>query len=596
MLVQDRGEQLLSVLSDMIENKNDVYSRISQQKFPFGDGHAAEKIVEVLRGWQRRSACPWHRHVVKTLSIMNTSQTEEFSNNVKMLKLLQNARIENPSLTIILPVHNGETFLRESLQSIIDQQTSFKFECVVVDDCSTDRTLAIILEMTKQDPRFTIVKHSKNLNLPESLNTGLSISRAHWITWTSDDNIYSVDFAEIMLTKADEFPEAGIITGAYIYIDDKGEQISKGTFLTSHFRKGAYNMVLHWSGSPVFMFPAAAKKIVGAFNSKLLSVEDADHLIRILEYFPTYVSATDATSVVMKYRKHNETLTVQTKHIWAEKWSLLCGSVLDRGNGRLNPWRMLPHARYSLNVEADESRYASEMASMLPSGGIFDKRCVPIFREKLSGKRVSIPNEVDMTDIQFQRSAHLASLRFKFPKKSVLVVIANLEELATSKGGLKEKLNPLNIFGQVNVISFPGQTKKWDVELSSVGINVVHVTGIEDASRKIQTLSPNSVHGYGGLNCKRAVDSNTGNIPVICSVDNISDCCAGSTSAVFIWSSNRKVAVKLIEAGVQRQKVFGFYTKSPPASDWAPQMRSSEILQRWQVSLFRIALDQFKRQ
>lgn len=218
ILVSDRSSEFFTVLSNLIQDENGMYRKMSQQKFPFGDGKTSERIVDALKKFSPKSKCPWRRDVSRASS-MTTRWTEQ-----RRYDVIQTASIIDPDLTIILPIHDGERFLRESLQSMLDQETSFQVEYVVVDDFSNDESLSIVLEMAKGNAQFTIVKHTKNLNLPESLNTGLSLSRGRWISWTSDDNNLSVDFAELMLLKAAQFPDAGIIGGPISIINDSGEQ------------------------------------------------------------------------------------------------------------------------------------------------------------------------------------------------------------------------------------------------------------------------------------------------------------------------------------------------------------------------------------
>src|SRR5262245_61923913 len=94
-----------------------------------------------------------------------------------------------PSVSIVLPTYNGSRFLAESIQSCLDQ-TYPDFELIIVDDCSTDVTPAIIAEFSARDSRVHTVRHEKNKKLPGALNTGMALSRGRFLTWTSDDNLY----------------------------------------------------------------------------------------------------------------------------------------------------------------------------------------------------------------------------------------------------------------------------------------------------------------------------------------------------------------------------------------------------------------------
>jgi|25_taG_2_1085351.scaffolds.fasta_scaffold00117_26 glycosyltransferase involved in cell wall biosynthesis len=94
---------------------------------------------------------------------------------------------ENELISIILPVHNGEKYLRQAIESCLNQVYS-NFELIIVDDASIDQSFTIIEEYKKSDSRIKVIRNKTNLALPESLNVGHRASRGRFITWTSDDN------------------------------------------------------------------------------------------------------------------------------------------------------------------------------------------------------------------------------------------------------------------------------------------------------------------------------------------------------------------------------------------------------------------------
>ena len=107
-----------------------------------------------------------------------------------------------PKVSIVLPVYNGEKYLRESLDSILTQTFS-DWELIIVNDCSTDGTQNIIEEYVSKDSRIRTIKNSINQKLPESLNIGFRISTGEYLTWTSDDNMYRPEALEVMTNYLD---------------------------------------------------------------------------------------------------------------------------------------------------------------------------------------------------------------------------------------------------------------------------------------------------------------------------------------------------------------------------------------------------------
>ena len=93
-----------------------------------------------------------------------------------------------PKLSIIIPVYNVEVYLKECLDSIINQ--TFKdVEIIIVNDCSPDNSEAIILEYQAKDPRIKYIKHDKNLSLLQAHVSGVKIAVGDYI-WCIDPDDY----------------------------------------------------------------------------------------------------------------------------------------------------------------------------------------------------------------------------------------------------------------------------------------------------------------------------------------------------------------------------------------------------------------------
>ena len=95
-------------------------------------------------------------------------------------------------ISIVMPVYNGEKFLKQSIESVIGQ--SYKdWELILVNDCSTDRSLEIMQCYAESDNRIKIINNEINKKLPKSLNVGFAQACGKYYTWTSDDNMFHKD-------------------------------------------------------------------------------------------------------------------------------------------------------------------------------------------------------------------------------------------------------------------------------------------------------------------------------------------------------------------------------------------------------------------
>ncbi|MCI8377480.1 MAG: glycosyltransferase family 2 protein [Lachnospiraceae bacterium] len=121
-------------------------------------------------------------------------------------------------ISIVLPVYNGERYICQSIDSIINQSWQ-DWELIIVNDSSIDRTGEIAEEYAKKDKRIKVIHNEKNKKLPESLNIGFENASGSYYTWTSDDNAYREDALEIMCNALERDADTDIVFCNYTIID-----------------------------------------------------------------------------------------------------------------------------------------------------------------------------------------------------------------------------------------------------------------------------------------------------------------------------------------------------------------------------------------
>ena len=126
-------------------------------------------------------------------------------------------------ISIVMPVYNGEKYLRESIESI-REQTCQNWELILVNDCSTDNSPAIMQEYEKKDSRIKVVHNSQNKKLPGSLNIGFEHAAGEYFTWTSDDNRYKPRALERMAAILENDAGIGLVYADMDYIDEEGNK------------------------------------------------------------------------------------------------------------------------------------------------------------------------------------------------------------------------------------------------------------------------------------------------------------------------------------------------------------------------------------
>ncbi|MEM8520126.1 glycosyltransferase family 2 protein [Flavobacterium sp. PL12] len=92
----------------------------------------------------------------------------------------------NPFISVLMPVYNCELYIKEAVESILNQ-TYTNFELLLIDDCSNDTTLQICKSF--QDERIVIIEKEKNTGYTNSLNYGLAIAKGKYIARMDGDDI-----------------------------------------------------------------------------------------------------------------------------------------------------------------------------------------------------------------------------------------------------------------------------------------------------------------------------------------------------------------------------------------------------------------------
>ena len=101
----------------------------------------------------------------------------------------------HPGVAVVLSVYNGDDFLREAVQSILDQ-TFTDFEFIIIDDASTDTTPDILAEYAEKDARVRVLRNDVNRERSVSRNRAMYESRAELIAIMDADDVSSPDRLE----------------------------------------------------------------------------------------------------------------------------------------------------------------------------------------------------------------------------------------------------------------------------------------------------------------------------------------------------------------------------------------------------------------
>lgn len=204
-----------------------------------------------------------------------------------------------PLISIVLPTYNGASYLRQSLQSCLDQ-TYPNWELIVVDDASSDETPSIISDFAARDSRIRSIRHAQNRRLPAALNTGFAMARGEFLTWTSDDNRYRTSALEAMATILIEMPHVDFVYADYDVMDEAGR------FMQTNVAMPPDQLIQQYYGVPCFLYRRGVYEQLGGYAEDLFLAEDYDYWLRVLlsgyGMYPLHMN-------LYLYRRHSASLT-----------------------------------------------------------------------------------------------------------------------------------------------------------------------------------------------------------------------------------------------------------------------------------------------
>ena len=126
-------------------------------------------------------------------------------------------KVLEPTVSVVIPVHNHAEFTYRCLQSLCNNSITNSFEVIVVDDCSTDETHELLGRMKG----IRVVRNEKNSGFILSCNAGAAAARGKYIWFLNNDTVLTSDSLDALVATFLEFPDAGLVGSKLIYPDAK---------------------------------------------------------------------------------------------------------------------------------------------------------------------------------------------------------------------------------------------------------------------------------------------------------------------------------------------------------------------------------------
>lgn len=204
-----------------------------------------------------------------------------------------------PTISVILPVYNGEKYLSEAIESVLDQ--NFKnFELIIINDGSTDNSLGIIKKFIINDSRIKLISRD-NKGLVASLNEGISSARGSFIARMDADDIclptrFEEQLAYMKLHNLD-------LCGSYVQVFNENRDI-----LIRKYPENHENIIITSLFYNPFAHPASMiRRIV--FESVKYEDELAEDYALWCKVILAGFKVGNLPKVLLKYREHDQQIT-----------------------------------------------------------------------------------------------------------------------------------------------------------------------------------------------------------------------------------------------------------------------------------------------
>lgn len=190
--------------------------------------------------------------------------------------------MNNPKVSVIIPIYNAEKYLGQCLDSIINQ-TLKEIEIICVDDGSTDRSLEILKEYEKRDNRVQIIQQ-KNQFAGVARNNGLKVAAGDWVTFIDSDDFCELTGLENLYKIAEE-NELDFIKCSSKCFNEALQQYENSDWYTNKKAENLFNKVTCFDDYPDILYGICDTPWSGLYKMSFVKENNI--------YFPNFQCVND---------------------------------------------------------------------------------------------------------------------------------------------------------------------------------------------------------------------------------------------------------------------------------------------------------------
>ena len=209
--------------------------------------------------------------------------------------------MQSPLLSVIMPVYNGEKYLSETIESILNQ-TFTDFELLILNDNSSDSTQAIIERYQQKDSRISVIVKEANVGPANLRNEGFSLAKGEYIALMDADDIALPTRFEKQIQVLNAHPEVGVCGTWFTFFGGKKDKTVRQP--EKHAKIKVSFLSSCSIGNPTVMVRKSALKEY-RFENQYVPVEDYDLWSRMITTTNFYI----VQESLLNYRQHDSNIS-----------------------------------------------------------------------------------------------------------------------------------------------------------------------------------------------------------------------------------------------------------------------------------------------
>lgn len=227
-------------------------------------------------------------------------------------ELHEHSLLKRPKVSVVIPAYNMAELLPDAVKSVVSQDYD-DYEIIIVDDASTDATLAVASAASAGEySRIRVISNPSNQYLAETLNTGVKLALGEYIIPLDADNRLGKGSLRVLAESLDKDRSIDIAYGAMRVLEEDGKEWVSPWPQDFKF----YDQVSHRNQiTSTAMYRRRAWERVGGYRRRCRTAEDADFWCRTTSFGMAAKKVTDM--VVLEYRNRPDSMShVESDWAW----------------------------------------------------------------------------------------------------------------------------------------------------------------------------------------------------------------------------------------------------------------------------------------